>query len=177
MQHDPLRLAVQPLPPRGHFPLRIGIMWKETLKVRLWAWMKVPMIAWLRPSIVEIDATRAAVRIPLFRRSRNHWGSMYFGALCAGADIAGGIIAMRTIERSGARVTLIFKDFSAEFLRRADGDVTFLCSDGEAIAALVRRAAETGERENMPVAIEARVQPSEEVVARFTLTLSLKRKD
>lgn len=152
-------------------------MWKETLKVRLWALAKVPMIAWLRPSIVELDSRRAVVRIPLGRRSRNHWGSMYFGALCAGADIAGGIMAMRTIESSGTRVTLIFKDFHAEFLRRAEGDVDFVCGEGEAIAALVRKAAESGERENMPVNIEARSGGSDDPIARFVLTLSLKRKD
>jgi hypothetical protein len=104
---------------------------------------------------------------------------MYFGALCAGADLAGALTAMRRIEESGRRVSLIFKDVRASFLRRAEGDVVFACEDGAAVAALVERAIATGEREELPVTILARVvdDPSAEPAAEFVLTLSLKRRD
>lgn len=151
-------------------------MLSETMKVRLWAMAKVPLIAWLRPRVLELTDERAVVRIPLSRRAKNHWGSMYFGALCTGADVAGGIMAMRAIERSGSRVSLIFKDFRAEFLRRAEGDVNFVCEDGVATADLVARAAASGERENMPVTIRAYTEASPDPLAEFVLTLSLKRK-
>ena len=44
------------------------------------------------------------------------------------------------IEQSGGGVSLIFKDFSAEFLKRAEGDVHFISQDGAAVRDLVRRA-------------------------------------
>lgn len=154
-------------------------MWKETLKVRLWALWNVPLLAWVRPRITELSIHRAVVTIPLRRRTRNHLRSMYFASLCAGADCAGGIMAMRAIERSGHRVSLIFGEFHAEFLRRASGDVDFVCEQGDEIAELVARTIASGERETMPVAIEAFVDESEgrSCVARFTLALSLKRRD
>jgi acyl-coenzyme A thioesterase PaaI-like protein len=151
----------------------------ETMRLRLWTLFRIPLLFFLRPSVVEASAERTIVRIPLTRRSRNHLGSMYFGALCAGADLAGALTAMRRIEASGRRVSLIFKDVRARFLRRAEGDVLFVCEDGAAVAALVARTIESGEREELPVTIVARVpaDAAEEPAAEFVLTLSLKRRD
>jgi len=102
---------------------------------------------------------------------------MYFGALSAGADCAAGLYAMNLIEKRSERILLIFKDLKAEFLKRAEGDVYFHCDQGREIAGLVAEAAQSDERVDMPVHVEARV-PSQcdDPVAKFTLTLSLKKK-
>ncbi len=102
---------------------------------------------------------------------------MYFGVLAAGADLAGGLIAMKLIKEGGDDINLVFKDFNAQFLKRAEGDTVFTCEEGRDVGALVRRARESGERVDMPVHVVARV-PSKgpEDVARFTLTLSLKKR-
>ena len=55
---------------------------------------------------------------------------MYFGVLSVGADITGGFLAMKYIRASKSKISLIFKDFHADFLKRAEGDVHFLCSEG-----------------------------------------------
>jgi acyl-coenzyme A thioesterase PaaI-like protein len=151
----------------------------ETTKLRLWTLAKIPLLFFLRPSVVEADEGRTVIRIPLSRRSRNHLGSMYFGALCAGADLAGALTAMRRIDASGRRISLVFKDVKAQFFKRAEGDVLFSCEDGEAVAGLLRRAIESGEREELPVRIVATVpgKLGTEPVAEFVLTLSLKRRD
>src|SRR5262245_28523043 len=127
----------------------------ETLRLRLWTLAKIPLLFFLRPSVVEATAERTVVRIPLTRRSRNHLGSMYFAALCAGADLAGALTAMRRIEASGRKISLIFKDVRAEFFKRVESDAFFACDDGVAVAALVRKAIESGEREELPVRIVA----------------------
>jgi len=149
---------------------------KVNLLLKMMA-MKIPMLGYIRPKIVELNEDTCTVRVPLRRRTKNHLNSMYFGALSAGADCAGGLIAMAAIRRSGQKVALIFKDFKADFLRRAEGDVHFRCVEGKEILALVEEAVETGERVNMPVHVTATV-PTEsmEPVAEFVLTLSLKKK-
>jgi hypothetical protein len=102
---------------------------------------------------------------------------MYFGVLSVGADVTGGYLAMRYIRASKSRITLIFKDFHADFLKRAEGDVHFLCDEGLAMKALVKQAEETGKRESMPVHITATVPSiSTDPVAKFILTLSIKKK-
>lgn len=151
----------------------------ETTRLRLWTLAKIPLLFFLRPSVVEASASRTVIRIPLTRRSRNHLGSMYFGSLCAGADLAGALTAMRRIDASGRRISLIFKDVKAQFFKRAEGDVLFACEDGDAVAGLVARAIESGERVELPVRIVATVPDKlgAEPVAEFVLTLSLKRRD
>jgi acyl-coenzyme A thioesterase PaaI-like protein len=152
---------------------------RETLKLRSFGLLQVPLLFFLSPSVVELNDYRCVVKIPLNRRSKNHLGSMYFGSLAAGADCAGGLIAWKLCEEASARgkkVALIFKDFKAEFLKRAEGDVLFTCEDGMAIRALAEQVVLSGERGNLPVHITATVPSKfgQEPVARFTLTLSLK---
>ena len=102
---------------------------------------------------------------------------MYFGILAVGADITGGFLAMEPIKESGRNITLIFKDFKADFLKRPEGDVHFICHDGLAIRDLVKQASGSGVRHNYNLNIYATVPSlSKDVVARFELTLSLKDK-
>tara|TARA_B100002052_G_scaffold15167_1_gene12093 strand:- start:982 stop:1290 length:309 start_codon:yes stop_codon:yes gene_type:complete len=102
---------------------------------------------------------------------------MYFGALSVGADITGGFLAMICIQNSKRKVALIFKDFKADFLKRAEGDVHFRCNQGSDIIRLVEKTIDSGQRENMIVNIDAYVPSiSDDIVANFELTLSLKEK-
>jgi acyl-coenzyme A thioesterase PaaI-like protein len=152
---------------------------KQTFGMRLFGWLKIPLLASVRPSVVELTDTRCVVRIPLRRWTRNHLGSMYFGALAIGADCAGGLLAMDQIKRSGKPVSLVFKAFQASFLKRPESDVYFICEEGGAIRDQVRRALDSEERITEPMRIQAAVKLPDgtfEPVAEFTLELSLKRK-
>lgn len=149
-----------------------------TLKMRAFTFFKIPLLFYVSPTIEEINDDRCVVRIPLKRRTKNHLNVMYFGVLCTGADCAGGLMAMRLIRESGRNVSLLFKDFKAEFLKRAEGDVFFTCEDGPAIRAQVEQALRSDDRVNGPVRVTATV-PSKlgmEPVALFELTLSLKKR-
>ena len=138
---------------------------------------KVPLIFYCRPKVVNISESKLEIKIKLNRRTKNHLNSMYFGVLSVGADVTGGFLAMKLIQESKSKIALIFKDFHAEFLKRAEGDVHFVCEDGIAIQNLVNMAEETGERQNLPVNIIATVpEISEEPIAKFVLTLSIKKK-
>ena len=138
---------------------------------------QVPLIFYCRPKVVSISDSKLEIKIKLNRRTKNHLNSMYFGVLAVGADVTGGFLAMRYIQARTSKIALIFKDFKAEFLKRAEGDVHFVCKDGIAIQNLVRAAEETGERQSLPVQIIATVPKiSDEPVAKFILTLSIKKK-
>ena len=146
----------------------------------LWAlgFFKIPLIFFCRPKIHEISDDKCVIRIPCKRRVKNHVKSMYIGALTIGADLAGGFLAMRHIEKTGKKIILIFKDVHADYLKLVEGDAYFTCNDGAKIKEAVRLAAETGERQNIPVDITVKV-PShlgDEPAAQYTLTLSIKDK-
>lgn len=153
-------------------------MIKQTLYLWTLGFLKIPMIFFLKPTVVKLDDTEAVVKIRLGRRSKNHLGSMYFGALCVGADIAGGIIAWNLIQKAPKKVGLVFKSFKAEFIKRPESDVYFISKDGAKISNLVKQALESNERVTTPVHIEGFINyPKEPVkVVDFTLELSLKAK-
>jgi acyl-coenzyme A thioesterase PaaI-like protein len=151
---------------------------RETLLLRAYTALKIPLISHVRPAVEELTLERCVVRLPLSRRTKNHLGSMYFGALAIGADLAGGLIAMDWSRRRRLPVALVFRDLSADFVAPATADVRFVCEEGAAIRALVERAAASDERLDMPVHVTAQVGagPRAREVARFTMTLSLKRR-
>ena len=151
---------------------------KNQVFLSSWAFLNVPMIFWLRPKIISATTEKTEVLIPLRRRSKNHLGSMYFGALCAGADIAGGILAMRLIQESGKKISLAFKDFKADYKKLSLGDVVFKSEDGPMIQEMIDEVLQCNERKNRTVRVTAYcpdIDP-DEVVAEFELTLSLRNK-
>lgn len=151
---------------------------RQTAFVRLFS-LRIPVLLFLGPRVLELDEEGCAIEIPLGWRSRNHLGSMYLGALCAGADLASGLNAAALIAERHRRVKIVFAGLQADFLKRADGDVLFRSRDGRRIAEAVRAADETGERITLPTEVVATVprKYGTEPVARFTMGLSLKRKD
>jgi acyl-coenzyme A thioesterase PaaI-like protein len=150
---------------------------RETILLRLFGLTKIPLLFYVGVSIVELTPERMVVRIPLRRRTKNHLGSMYFGALCIGADVAPGAYAIYLIRKQRVPIAMVFKDFQAEFLKRAEGDVHFTCEQGKEIAELVAQAAASNERVERQLDVIATVpSSSDEPVARFKLTISLKRR-
>lgn len=150
---------------------------RENLALIKLGFTRIPLLFYVGARVTEVTPDRMVVRIPLKRRTRNHLNSMYFGALCAGADCAAGVFAMHFMDKQPANISLVFKDFHAEFLKRAEGDVDFICSQGKEIAELVAQAAASEERVERLLDVIA-VVPSigDEPVAKFSLTLSLKKR-
>jgi hypothetical protein len=150
-----------------------------TTMVRFWALQNVFFLWLASPKVVELTDDRCVIGIRLnWRTRRRDIRAMYLGTLCMGADVAAGLIAFKLVRERKAKVSFIFKDIKGEFLKRAEGDVLFTNEDGHIVQDLVRRTTETGERVEGTVHVVATV-PSKlgnEPVARFELTLSLKRR-
>jgi hypothetical protein len=151
---------------------------KETLKVRVFGFLKIPLIWYVAPSVVSVGVDRTEIVIRLNRRTRNHLNSMYFGALAIGADLAGGLLFMNLSKKAAVDASFVFKDMTAQFLKRADGDVHFVSSSGQRVQDLVDRVRQSPDRQETTVEIQALVPKKygRDPVAVFTLTLSVKRK-
>jgi acyl-coenzyme A thioesterase PaaI-like protein len=151
---------------------------RNNTMITLFGLTKVPTIFFVGPKVLELSDTSCKVKIPLNWRTKNHLNSIYFGVMAVGADVTCGLAAMRMIMDSGKNVSLSFKDFKAEFLKRAEGDTIFVCNQNKEIKALVESVLKSGERENLSLNIVA-TTPSklgDEPVATFNMTLSLKLK-
>ncbi len=147
------------------------------LKWNIWllGTFKIPILGFTSPKLVYIDAEKVVMKIKLRRRTKNHLNSMYFGALAVGADTAAGIHAYYLGVQKGVNLSLAFKSCKADFLKRAESDVTFICNEGKKIAQQMENSIETGERQNEDIFVEA-FNVQNELVATFVMTLSLKVK-
>lgn len=134
----------------------------------------IPLIYYVGARVVEASEDRTIIRIPLNRRTKNHLGSMYFGALAIGADVTGAWTAFMLLQESGKAVNIVFKDMQAQFLKRPEGDVHFTCTDGRSIRQMFEATIQDGERKNLNVRVVATVpsMSGDEPVATFDLTLS-----
>ncbi len=153
--------------------------WKHTLLVRYFGITKIPLIFFVRPRVLQLDHSKCIINIPLRRRTRNHLRSMYFGVLAVGADLACGLLSRHQIASDDHKISLVFKDMQGDFLKRVDANAIFTCEDGEKIESLIQKVVETGERHHQPIRVQVTAPDKygDEVLATFTLTLSLKVKD
>lgn len=155
---------------------------KDFNRARRMLWLfglfKIPLIGFVRPRLLELTDARMVVRIPLRRRTRNHLGSMYFGALAIGADLAGAFQSFYISKNMGGKLSIVFKNFDAQFLRRPESDVFFISSEGDKIREMINETVETGDRVTRNIHIQGVINYNEEaeVVAEFTLGLSVKHK-
>ncbi len=148
---------------------------RTTMTIRTLGFMKIPLLWACRPKVVEINDEKCVVKIPHRRRTRNHERGLYIAALTVGAELAAGVLAIRTLGY-GKGKKFIYKNFHADYLKRAEDDVYFTCYEGTALNELAKQAKETGERQNMSVHVTATVPSKlgDEPVAKFILTLSIK---
>jgi len=149
---------------------------KTNLFINFFGLTKVPLIFYCRPKIVDISSESVTLKIPLLRRNKNHVGSMYIGVLTVGADLSSAILALNHIKKSKVKIIPIFKDLKAEFIKRAEGDVHFVCNEGKKIDSMIKEVINKKTRVNKLINVVAYVPDKlgDDPVAKFSLTLSIK---
>ena len=141
--------------------------------MRAFGFFKIPLLFATSPQVISIDEYHCKIKMPFRKIIKNHLGSVYFGALSIGADACIDMLATHKIMKSKKKINLIFKGFHAEFLKRAEGPVIFVCTEGRLIGQMIDEALTTGERVNQSIKATAYVH--DEAVAEFELILSLKQ--
>lgn len=149
-----------------------------TAKIRLFGLVRIPLVFMVSPRVLRIDDTRCELMVPLNYVTKNHWGSMYFGALAIGADCAAGLFALYKADRIAKNgFSLVFKNFKAEFVRRPEEDVIFVCDDAPLIDDLLIQCQKSAGRETRDISITAYAKGDRKTpVAHFSLGLSMKPK-
>lgn len=151
-------------------------LWKETLGIWTFGLLKIPLVWWLKPRVMELDNFHCVLMMPLRRRTKNHVGSMYFGAICIGAELAPGALTIHLFKQQKTKFSFVFKAFHAEFIQRCEADVYFTFTQGDLIEKAIKQAELTKERQNVALNITATC-PSisgDKPVALFAITISIK---
>lgn len=153
-----------------------------TMLVRLFGLKSVFLIAVCRPRVVEISAERTEIVLPLGYVTKNHLGSMYFGALAIGADLSVGAYpawAFHKAKKEGKSVSFAFKAMKMSFLKRPDGDAHFIVDGGEPLTRFIEKVMTSEDRHELPITGKVTVPSKygDEAVAQFELILSAKKKN
>ena len=135
----------------------------------------VPMIEYSNLQVITINENQCIVMIPFTHKTKNHVNSMYFGALAIGAEVSAGLIPFYQLKSNNINSTVLFKNFTANFLKRPEEDVYFVCNEGETVSQAIEKAINTKERVNFDVGVVAVLDYNklENPVATFTLTISI----
>lgn len=151
---------------------------KANWGLKLFAWRYIPLIGFCSPNIVRMDSKTLEVTMPHGWRTKNHLGSIYFGALAIGADLAGAFLVFSKAKARGVNANFAFKDVQGSFIKRPEARVHFTSHDGDVIDAMIDQSLATGERINKPVSVVVTCPTlyGDEAMATFTLTLSVKAK-
>jgi acyl-coenzyme A thioesterase PaaI-like protein len=148
-----------------------------TGQLKLFGALKIPLLFLLNPKVLQVNENVCEIKVPLNYLTRNHVGSMYFGALAIGADTVVLMHALKIAEKFGYDANGIFKDLHVDFIKRAESDVVFRCESGALIREIIEKAATTGDRVTQSVPVEAfTVKGGRELVAKFSLGLSVRVK-
>lgn len=154
-------------------------LFKENLVLKAFGLFKVPLILFSGATLYAFDDEKTIIKIPLNWRTKNHLGSLYFGALCIGADLAAGIYASHLARLSAKKVHLSFKGVQGEFTKRAMADSFFMVDSHRDIKQFVNEVIENpNQRMNKIIEIKVSTDPTfqdpTKSVAKFELILSLK---
>jgi len=151
---------------------------KANLLLKVGTFLKIPLLFSAGPKILEMTDKRCVLRLKLRRKTKNHLGSMYFGALNMGGEAAAGFIIIHNSRTIDPKVSLIVKDFRADYIKKATSDVYFVCDDIPQINEAFMEVSKNTGKKAFPVTIKAHIlEDSQEIpVAEFNITMSLYKK-
>lgn len=96
---------------------------------------------------------------------------MGFAALAAGADCAGGLLAMLQLLEKNQLFDFVFSKANIHFLKRACDDVYFICADGAIMASLIDEVQENKRRSQRTICVNATT--NKKTIALFQMELSI----
>ncbi len=134
---------------------------------------KLPSAIFWRLKIKTLDQNKCEVSIPYFWRSQNPFRSIYFAALAGAGELSTGALCQMALAGKG-KFSMLVVDFKAEFHKKADQKIILTCDQGEELFSLID-SMEVNDTNTLTMISTGR-NPSGEMVARFFITWSFKRK-
>jgi len=135
----------------------------------------LPITSGMGLRIVALNDDEARVEMPLKRKTRNHVGGVYLGALLIVAEVTMALYVMRRFRPSGYRV--LIKGVTSENTAQARGRVSARCrpesETRDALDALASLA--PGAKAEVPVTVPVHTVDDDTQVARITFLVAVKR--
>ena len=123
-----------------------------------------------------ITPERAVVKLRHQFLTKNPFRSTYFACLGMAAEMSTGLLAMAHLYKRKPPISMLVVRIESQFFKKATGITRFTCEQGQALAAAIQKAVETGQSVELLVTSSGFNEQGIEV-ARFLITWSFKRKE
>lgn len=136
---------------------------------------KIPIAFLAGVRVKKLSPQSCTTRVALSYLSQNPFQSMFWAVQGMAGEFSTGILLADLISRRDLKVSMLVRENSAVFTKKARGKITFTCSEGEAIT----QALDTLTLHQEPLTLELHskgVDASGDTVSEFTFVWSLKLK-
>ena len=148
---------------------------KHPYKFKLFMLAKLPSAFFCGVRVKDLDAQKAIVIVPYKWLSQNPFKSTYFACLAMAAEMSTGLLSLMYIHQRKPSISMLVTGLQANYFKKATGITTFICEDGEAIAAIIEAAIASGEGKSI-VAKSVGKDEAGNMIAEFFITWSFKSK-
>jgi hypothetical protein len=137
---------------------------------------QLPLAAFAGLRLRSLDEGGCTVILPGGWRTQNPFRSTYFVAQAMAAEMSTGAPAMVLVRGSDAKISMLVTEMTVRYSKKIAGESQFTFRDVSEMAAIVERAAKTGEPATF-VARSVGRNHAGDVASEFDITWSFKRRD
>lgn len=145
-------------------------------KFNFYTLLKLPAARFSGVRVKDLNYDLCEVTVPFKWFSQNPFKSTYFACLAMAAEMSTGLPCMMAIYKDKPGFSMLVTDIKGNYVKKATSLTTFICNDVKNIFETVERAKIGVEGETVTTKAVGTDQNGE-IVARFAITWSIKRKN
>ena len=143
------------------------------VKFRLFMLQRLPSALFAGLRVKTFNEQQAVVTVKYKWFTQNPFRSMYFAVQSMAAEMSTGLLASGQVYQRNPRVSMLVVGLEAKFVKKAVDIISFTCTDGEAIGAIIEESIATGESRTIRC-LSTGTNLAGEVVSEFWITWSFK---
>lgn len=142
----------------------------------LYLLLKIP-ISWMAGVRLKMMNSETCItHVKLGWLNQNPFNSMFWAVQGMAAEFSTGFLCAEKIRKSGKKISMLVVHNQADFTKKAVGRITFTCSQGNEIDAVLQRAIATGEGQTLEL-FSVGTDEKNDTVSKFSFTWSFKVKN
>jgi len=145
------------------------------LKQRLYYLKSLPMAFVSGIRLIHLDQKKSVVTVPNRWLNKNPFKSMYFAVQSMAAELSTAAPVMLALHGVDASIALIIVNIEADFVKKAQSQLTFVCLDYEKIFNTISGLVQAGDSATVTAKTIGKDADGDEV-ATFYFTWSFKRR-
>ncbi|MCI1265456.1 MAG: DUF4442 domain-containing protein [Saprospiraceae bacterium] len=135
---------------------------------------KLPSLIFWGVKIKSLTMDSCSTTIPYHWRTQNPFKSIYFAALAGAAELSTGALCMLAIQ-GNQLVSMLVINLQAEYFKKANQKITFICDQGESIQQTISNLSEINPSNTITL-VSNGYNEHHELVAQFKISWSFKLK-